>query len=467
MCNRFLRRFIVLALGAALTPSALATTLAQAYRDALQNDPSFAKAKMVYEAAKLDVWLARTGYGVPGAGLLPSVALNSGINKDYYQDASSTSKTYGISVTQPLFNFASWKAIESAKFSVKAAAATYFAAAQDLMQRVASAYIEVLRAREMLILIQAQKQQLNEQYLSTWNRYQVGLLAITPVYEAKSQYDQVVVDEIKQKNALQTALANLVAITGSNIKQVNLLKATIPLYTPKPNHFKEWAAVCEKQNYLLQADLNNMLAQQENIKVAAAGMLPSLAAVGGYQSTTTSTTMPIKTGTTNYPSGNPIKDKSLGLSLSFPIFRGGYDIVNTKKARYQYLAESEQLEIDHRKLINQLKQTFMTIKSSIDQLKADQEAVNSAQKQLTATQAGYEVGSYSMVDVLDSVANLAVVNKQYANDRYNYLLSFLGIKQISGTLTPNDLQVMSSWLQTGAVNVMPTPQQLSGAKHAT
>jgi outer membrane protein len=418
----------------------LATSLRDVYQDALQHDPSFAKAAATWESAKLNLPLAMTGNGSPGSGLFPNISLNGGANRNYYDHFHTHNTVYGISVTQPIFNFATWESIKSAGFGVKAATAQYLASTQDLIKRVTTAYLEVLRAKENLTVVQAKKEQIQQQYKTTWDEYVAGVLAITPVYDAKAQYDQVVVEELKNQNQLENALANLKSITGMNYKHLNGLAEKIPLEMPRPNHLSEWSHIAEKQNYQLQSDLNIMLADQQNIKLAAAGMAPSLNMLGDYQRTSTKSSMPIQTG-----DPGP-KETSVGLSMNFPIFRGGYDIVNTKKARYEYLSSSDQLEIDHRSIENQLQQTYNSINSLIKQIRADDQAILSANQQLSATQAGYDVGTRTLSDVLTSMTNLASSKSQYANDRVNYLESVINLKALAGTLSPDDLQSLDTHL---------------------
>lgn len=415
-------------------PAAMATSLGDVYQDALKHDPSFAKAAANWESAKLNLPLAMTGNGSPGSGLFPNISLNGGVNRNYYDHFHTDNTVYGISVTQPIFNFATWESIKSASFGVKAATAQYLAATQDLIKRVTTAYLEVLRAKENLTVVQAKKAQIQQQYKTTWDEYVAGVLAITPVYDAKAQYDEAVVEELKNQNQLENALANLKAITGTSYNKLNGLADMIPLEMPKPNSLSEWSHIAEKQNYQLQSDLNIMLADQQNIKMAAAGMAPNLNMVGGYQRTSTKSSMPVQTG-----DPGP-RETSVGLSMNFPIFRGGYDIVNTKKARYEYLSSSDQLEIDHRAIENQLQQTYNSIDSLIKQVRADHQAILSASQQLSATKSGYDVGTRTMTDVLSSMTNLATSKSQYANDRVNYLENVINLKALAGTLSPDDLQ---------------------------
>ncbi|OGO91587.1 MAG: hypothetical protein A3F10_07270 [Coxiella sp. RIFCSPHIGHO2_12_FULL_42_15] len=421
--------------------SVYADDLSAVYQQALASDPTFKKANADWLTAKENLPLAMTGNGAPGSGLFPNIAVSGTVGRTYYPNQDRIqSETYVVSMTQPIFNLATWQSIGSAHYSVKAATAQYLAASQDLMSRTAMAYFEVLRANEKLNLTIAQKKQFFIQYQTMKSKYEVGLVAVTPLYDAEAKYDQSIAQEIKDRNNLQNNLENLRAITGKEYQSLASLNAKIPLAIPSPKNMNQWVATAEKQNYLIQSDLNLMYSSKKNISVAKAGYLPTLNLVGSYQNGMTNLSGPVSQSTPD------IEQTQVGLNLTFPIFRGGYDGVNTKQARYKYLAASDQLEMDHRQVVTNTQKAFLGVASGISQITADQQAIISAKKQLDATQQGFEVGTRTMEDVLDSVTGLTTVQQQYADDRYNYIDNIINLKQQAGTLSPEDIAMINTWL---------------------
>lgn len=469
----FITVLIALLLGVS---AVFADSLVQVYQQALVNDPAFRKAQADWLTAKENFPLALTGNGAAGSGLFPNLAASAFFNEDYTKLTNSAganhgnfeSKGYALTLTQPIFNLATWYSIGSALYGVRSATATYLAAAQDLMRRTADAYFEVLRANARLTLTLAQKKQFLHQLVTSEQKFRVGLIAITGVYDAQSSYDRSIADEIKNRNLLQDALEDLRAITGIKYKALTDLRAKIPLVVPSPNSITEWVRVALKQNYVIQADLNNMFAARENVKVAAVGNLPTINLVGSYgQSRSGGVNQPPIAANSPFNTlDTTIDSASVGLQLNFPVFRGGFDIANTKQTRYQYLSSSDQLAIDHRTVENQTRKAFLGIDSGISQIQADQQTIISARNQLAATQAGYIVGTRTMVDVLDSVTTLTQAQLAYADDRYDYVEGIVLLKQQAGILSPNDLKQLTNWLrprvkfslQQPTVKIRPTPK---------
>lgn len=440
-----------------------ADNLTQVYQQALISDPVFMKAQADWLVARENFPLALTGTGTAGTGLFPNIAVISNYSKNYghilnqfgENSAAFISKGYEVDLTQPIFNLATWLSISSARYTVKAATAQYLAAAENLMSRVANAYFEVLRANAKLTLTLAQKEQFLHQLITAEQKFKVGLIAITGVYDAQASYDKSIADEIKDRNDLQDRLEDLRAITGKKYTALTDLKAKIPLVMPRPQKMSAWVRVALKQNYTIQTDLNNMLASEQNIKVAATANVPTLNFTGSFSDVGAGAvnTPPLRGSTPNVAT----RQGSFGVALNFPVLRGGFDIANVKQQRYTYLSASDQLAVDHREVANLTRQAFLGIESGISQIKADKQAIISAKNQLEATKAGYIVGTRTMVNVLDSVTTLTQNQLSYADDRYNYVEGFVSLKEQAGTLSPQDIKHINYWLSKRIVFSLKQP----------
>lgn len=442
---------VITAMGLGVT--AQAADLLEVYQQALKSDPTFKKAEADWLTAKENLPLALTGSGAAGSGLFPNVTFTGDLERNYLRQHYNTkargtyeAADYSVTLTQPIFNVATWKSIASASFSAKAATATYLAAAQDLMQRTAFAYFEVLRANDSLKYVLAQKEQDLHQLDTARQKFKVGLIAITGVYDAQASYDADIASEIGARNNLANQIENLRAITGVDYRRVASLRDHIPLVVPVPNNISRWVQTADDQNYLLKADNFSRLSAHENISEAQAGRYPTVNFVGSYSHNTAG-------AADSNALQNIIRARqtsaSYDLDFNFPLFQGGYVFAHTAQARYQYQSAAQQMEIDHRNVVNQTRQAFLGVQAGISQVKADKQAIVSAKNKLAATRAGYVVGTRTMVDVLDAVTNLTQAQQNYANDRYNYVENIIQLKEQAGILSPHDLVLINRWLGSG------------------
>ncbi len=416
-----------------------ADNLVQVYEQAVISDPTFKEAEANWQAAKENLPIAASQY-------LPFLDLQATGSRNYRRNTPGLRAngyfwqySYNITLTQPIFDSSAWAAIAGAKANVKAATATYAAAVQNLIARTARAYFEVLRAYDKLRFTLANKRAVYRQLVTAEQKFKVGLIAITGVYDAQSVYDQSIANEIFDRNDLNKKLEDLRIITGKHYRILSGLGRRVPLTKPVPNNINVWVRTAEIQNYALRAQDYAVIQARQNIKQQAAARWPVVDAVVNYNPT--------------YDRRNPgllrntaTRNGSVGLSADFPILQGGLVGANTKQARFQFLAASEQLDFTHRTVVNGTRKSFLDVITGISQVRADLQAIKSANNAVKATEAGYVVGTRTMVDVLNDLSTLYARQQQFADDQYTYILSTIDLKENTGILSVSDLRKINTWL---------------------
>jgi outer membrane protein len=103
-------------------------------------------------------------------------------------------------------------------------------------------------------------------------------------------------------------------------------------------------------------------------------------------------------------------------------------------------------EQKRREVVRQTREAFNSVISGISRVKALKQAVASNEKALESTQAGYDVGTRTTVDVLNARRELFSAKRDYARARYNYILSTLRLKQAAGIISVDDLEKINQWI---------------------
>lgn len=429
-----------------------ATDLMDIYQQALENDPTFKAAYSNYMASAEAIPQAR-------AALYPQVSVNSQASRNYADITSLTlsidqtfnTQTWQVSASQALFNYKVWAQVQQAKASVKSAQATFNSAAQNLILRTSKAYFNVLFARDTLSFAEAKKRANKRQLEQANERFKVGLDAITSVYEAKAAYDQSVAEVIAAKNNQINQNENLRKLTNHVYEFLAPLRdSRIPLTKPEPANADEWVDLSLKQNYNLYAAKYNLVAARENINVQNAGNWPTVT----LQSTSTQTHNDIGDGGSIFV---PTRQtgSNVAIALNFPVFQGGLVQSQTRQAQYNFQAVSEQLEQTYRDTVVNSRIAFNNIMDGISKVQADRQTVVSRINSLESTEAQFEVGTRTMVDVTNAQQRLFESQTQLADDQYNLINSFLNLKFLAGTLNANDLEEINSWLATTRINAFP------------
>ena len=434
------KTLLSLLIGISITSSAYADSLFDVYQQALQNDPSTLQSKANKEAAFVDIDKSR-------ANLLPQISLSLSANKSF-GDSDSSTNSARISLSQSIYDHANWLALDRAELVASRADTNYARAMQDLIVRTVSTYFNTLQAQDDLEFAQAEKRAIERQLEQTKQRFEVGLTAITDVHEAQAQYDTSVAAEISAQNAVETNLETLREITGSYHNQLNVLNTkTFSASMPSPNDINDWLKMAEERNLQLLASNTSVDIAKFDIKSARAGHYPTVSLTANANSADNGTT-PVITEEGLSSSDDRYNTYGVGVTVSVPLYSGGRTTANVDSAKYSFIANSEERERIHRLVIRSVRSNYNDVKAAISRIKAFEQAVISAESALKATEAGFDVGTRTIVDVLNSTRNVFDARRNLSRVRYGYVTSMMNLKLAAGTLTEQDVKDIDMGLTT-------------------
>ncbi len=451
----------------ACATAAGAADLVEVYQRALQNDPQLREA----EATRLATLEAK-----PQAlsALLPQLSANgsysrqrdSGIQEQTQIIAqqsqpiifsnNGTSKTtghrYSVDLRQSVFSWTNWVALKRADAQVAQAEADYQSARQDLVSRVAQRYFDVLAAQDDLDAQQAAANSIKHQLEQSEQRFNVGLIAITDVQEARAAHDSAVAAVIASKRQLASAQEALREITGDSFDSLARPVEAMELATPNPASEEQWVQKALEQNLnLISSRLATDIARQ-SISSARGGYGPSLDLIGSAGKT-------VSDGDINYTDGGIGTStldqdlRSIGLQLTFPIYSGGATTSRVREAVYRHRAAKERLERVARQTERDTRDAYLGVLSEISRVKALKQALESNLTALKASEAGYEAGTRTAVDVLNSRRLLILAQTNYSRSRYDYILNVLKLQSEAGTLTRQSLDGINALLKETAPKI--------------
>lgn len=419
---------------AGFSTASQAEDLLQVYQKAKDSNPELRKSLAERNQAFEKINEARSP-------LLPQLGLGASIDyKSGYRDAKNTeSNSLGanLTLTQTIFDMSLWRQLTMQEKTAGMSDVTYQTSQQQLILDTATAYFNVLRAIDSLSFIEAQKEQVYRQLDQTTQRFNVGLVAITDVQNARANYDSVLAQEVAGRNELDNALEKLRQVSG--VYYINLASLNIARFsTTPPDAIDKLLKDAEERNLsLLSARLGQDLAR-ENIRLAQSGHLPTVnlnASTGVSNSHNHGSALQTPANSRNSYNGQ----SSIGLSLSIPLYTGGRTSSQVEQAQYGFTSASEQLESVYRSIVQIARSSYNNISASISSIKAYQQVVVSAQSSLDATEAGYQVGTRTIVDVLNATTTLYDAKQKLSSARYDYLINQLNIQFARGTLNENDL----------------------------
>nr|NOY03874.1 TolC family outer membrane protein [Gammaproteobacteria bacterium] len=416
----------------------MAEDLLDTYRLAQRSDPQLAAAEANYLATSEAKAISR-------GGILPSLNLSASgsrriddttyLNPLFDKKIGYNNYGYRLELRQTIYRRDNFLQLDEADTRILQAKAEYQAAEQELILRLAKAYFEVLAAQDTLHFARAEKESIARQLEQTQQRFEVGLTAITDVNEAQARYDLVNAQEIEARFRLDDKREALREITGQYPERPATLRKETPLPAPEPADPNAWNKTALEQNLTLRtARLASELAALQ-VKRSRSNHYPTLDLALAH----------------NYSKGGSFVDEnttnSIGLEFNLPLYTGGSVSAAVRQARHQFDAAKQNLERQHRATEASTRTAYRGVTASIVRVQALKQAVISNQSALDATEAGYEVGTRTSVDVLNARRELFRAQRDYAQSRYDYIIGSLALKDAAGMLSYDDLAQINQWLR--------------------
>jgi len=450
----------LLTTGLLLLPAALrADTLLEIYELAVQNDPVIKAAEATFRAGQEIEVQGRSP-------LLPQVGAQAEYgDTDYHQvtkrtfalggtnfpsntdyDSRNNSDNYYLTVSQNIFNLPAWFSFKQGKELSKQATAQFAADQQELITRTVEAYILVLRAIDNLKSSRAAEAAYQRQLEQTQQRFEVGLIAITDVHEARAAYDLSVVNRLTDEGNLGVAYEALAVLTGQSHANLWLLSEEFPVIDPQPGTAEEWVKLAMDGNFNLKAANYAADAAMEASQASRAQHLPVITGNLTLTNAHEDGTSKDNDTDTKFPTEADVEGTRATLQLSMPLYAGGAISSQRRQAYEYYIAARETHTSIMRDTIQFTRSLHLFVTTDVQRVKARKQAIVSAQSALDATTAGYEVGTRNVVDVLNAQQVLFQAIRDYANSRYDYVGHLLRLRKQAGILSPEDVRALNRWL---------------------
>ncbi len=356
-------------------------------------------------------------------------------------DSNFTTKGYDVTLNQVIYNKTFWDTMEQSKALVAQAAANYEVAKQDLILRTASAYFNVLGAQDNVAFTRAEKEAIGRQLEQSRERFNVGLIAITDVRESQASFDNAVANEIVAKNTLRNNIEALRVIIGDPVDMLAPLAETIPLLLPEPANIDQWQSMALDNNLSLKASRFGLNAAKENYQANRGGHYPTLnfSAAHQYDSSDGSAFGDAFGGADN-------TNNNLAVQLAIPIYQGGGVSSRVRQANAQVWSAQAAVDQSIRTTVQQVRDAYLGVEASVSSVEAFHQALISAKTSVEATEAGFEAGTRTSVDVLLVQGRQFEAERNYARSRYDYLLVLLELQQAAGSLDREDVWQINQWL---------------------
>jgi outer membrane protein len=468
-----MRRLLALGLGCLVSFTAASEDLLTIFDQAVVNDPTVREAEFTRKAtreARPQAWAAylpqingsynktksEGSRSDTGSQLITDpndptrdVLFEQSGTRDFAPDSSG----WSVTLRQTIF---SWDGLVQLKQSARIAAqadADYGVAQEDLALRVATRYFDVLAAQDNVEAQQASADAISRQLEQADKRFEVGLIAITDVQEARAARDTAAADLLAAKRQLATAQEFLREITDMQYQVLSTPRGTMPLAIPEPADPQKWVEASMEQNLALASSRLGAEIARDNVRRAISGHLPTVDLVLGRSHSESDDVEDFSPVPGRFDGGSAPSlsesdtDKQITLQVTVPIWASGGTQSRVRQQSYFWQAAKQRLERVSRETERTSRDAYLGVMSEISRVQALKQALESSATALRATEAGYEVGTRTAVDVLAARRTLVAAQTAYSRSRYDYMLNVLTLKQAAGILDRKALEGVNAWLE--------------------
>ena len=392
-------------------------------RIALENKPSLKRAEQ-------DVTIARLNRASTGALMLPSVNANNSFSETTYGNSSSESTerySGGLSLSQSLFNFGS--KINTLKQSDN----TYNTAKQQKRQAksrvildVYTYYYQYLKNSELFDIAGKDLELSKKQLDLVENQYNLGAVSKTDYLKASVRYgtakSNFLSRELSKKNS-EKSLRHSMGLLNSDI-QINIEKK-VDFALAIPSFDEAYSLMLVNSPDLSILD-NQIQGAQINVKKAWSSSLPSINMSVGMNASSNDQL------TRSYFDDNYIK--SANITLSIPIFSGFRNKNSIQISKLQL----NQAETRFTGGTNSAKVSLYALINSLNNYKEiipiQEEVLISAEEDLKLAQQKYELGSASILELLDAQLALIQASSTLVRTKYDAAIQVANLDDLLGTL---------------------------------
>ncbi len=357
-----------------------------------------------------------------------TTATNSG-------ETSFNSHDVALTLRQPLYRKDLFTDLSITDSNILVAESEYKAAQQDLITRVLERFFKALAAKDNLEFSISERDAIEEQLEFTKKRYKVGKSTITDYLEAQAAFDLADAQVIAAQDLRRDSLDAIKEMTGIPPKDLAPLGNKFKPITPEPLDADHWVTEAENKNPTLIAARYQVQTASYEVDRFKSGHYPKFDVVARYGNEETGG----RFGDSN------IDDASIALQLEFPIYTGGQVSSRVREALSRKQEAQDEMLGTQRSVIRETNKVFRNTITAMNRIKALNAAVKSTETALKSIKAGYKAGTRTNVDILRAQRELYKARLDYSASKYSYVANYFQLKNITGNLSENDVQIINSW----------------------
>ncbi|WP_434120117.1 TolC family outer membrane protein [Pseudomonas fortuita] len=417
-----------------VSASTYALDLAGLYREARLEDPRVLAA---YARARSASEQQRAALG----SLLPQVSANANSSRILRENEISrdlyNTETYSLSLTQYLYNKPAWERYQKSK-SVKdqkghEAEDALAEATVDLAKR----YFVALAADDELELVQAERRATQKNLDRVSSMFDRQMAKITDKLDMQARVDFLLAQEVEARNQVQVSREALAEIVGRPITEpLSRVRNDVALQAPT-RPLQNWVTQAIETNPLLKSYQSGAEAANAAVREGKGEHYPQLGL-----------SLSAQQNDQGYDNTQTPRSESYvaSIGVKIPIYSGGSTSARVRGLYDDQLAAEEQLEGVRRQVVKETTTAYLTAQAAVEKIRANRNALSSAQQSSVAAQKAFTFGVVNAVDVLTAVQNEFKARRDLLKTQYDFITNLFLLNRWAGELNQESVDNVNVWL---------------------
>lgn len=412
--------------------------LMQLYRESRLEDP---RVLASYSRAQSSQEQQREAMG----GLLPQITANAGANRIKQVNETTNqiynSENYSVTLSQHLYNKAAWENYQRYKSLAKQSASESEEAQAEATVDLAQRYFAALAADDELELVQAERRATQKNLDRVNALYDKQLAMITDKLDIQARVDSLIAQEVDARNQVRVTRAALSEIVGRPVKEkLSRVRNDVELKVSAES-LDSWVQLATGTNPQIKASESAVEAAGAALRGGKGGHYPTLSLNLSAQNTNEGYNNALAPKTDSYVAG---------IGLQVPIYSGGSTSARVRGLYQDQTTAELQMEATRRQVVKETTNAYLTADSSVEKIRANRNALASAEQSSIASQAAFTYGVVNAVDVLTATQNEFKARRDLLKTQYDFITNLFILNRWAGKLSEESVESVNVWLSNNS-----------------
>ena len=378
-------------------------------------------------SARAGVRVTDESVAIAKSGYRPQIVGSADLNYVSQSGVRITTGGFGIGLSQMLFDgFQTRNNVRAAEAQVRASNEGLRNTEQNILFNAASAYMDVIRDRQIAALTERNVQSLVEQLRAARSRFEVGEGTRTDVAQADAARSAAVAQASAARAQVTSSEAVYRQVVG---EKPGKLKGAGPV-KGLPGGAEQSYGIASNEHPAIKANLHLVDASGFSVKSAEGALLPQLSAEAG-----------LSTDYTGRRPASPVSPNgwsdtaSVGLRLSVPIYSGGRTSATVRQRKESLGQARIEVDVARDQVRAAVAAAWAQYQASRESVDANRDLVAAAQLALNGVVEERNVGQRTTLDVLNAQADVISAQINQISSERDYVVASYAILSATGRLS--------------------------------